>query len=205
MLSSGATTAEIVKKLRVSKNYVYLIGLKMKNDKPTKVEGQVLDTNAQEWAKRNPWFGSGKAEDVDKTAVALAAHEKVLRSGVVVNSDKYYARIDAQMRKYDKDMVSHPPHYKLTTSQMAVANELGVAKEAYAEELKKLDRENIVNHPPHYTVGGIEVIDFIEAKGMSYHLGNVVKYVARAGKKDDALQDLQKARWYLERAIQRAE
>ena len=70
------------------------------------------------------------------------------------------------------------------------------------EELVKTD---MVNHPPHYTVGGLEVIDFIEAKQLSYHLGNVVKYVVRAGHKGDPLQDLQKARWYLERAIQKAE
>ena len=70
------------------------------------------------------------------------------------------------------------------------------------EEVIKTD---MVNHPPHYTVGGIEVIDFIEAKGLSYHLGQVIKYVSRAGKKGDALQDLQKARWYLNREIARVE
>lgn len=61
-----------------------------------------------------------------------------------------------------------------------------------------------VNHPEHYTAGGIETIDFIEAKGLSYHLGNAVKYIARAGKKDPAtlIQDLEKACWYLDRAIQ---
>ena len=65
---------------------------------------------------------------------------------------------------------------------------------------------DMVNHPPHYTVGGLEVIDFIEAKELSYHLGNVVKYIVRAGHKNaDPLQDLQKARWYLERAISKAE
>ena len=69
-----------------------------------------------------------------------------------------------------------------------------------------VDTPDMVNHPPHYKVGGIEVIDFIEAKQLGYNLGNVVKYVSRAGKKGtDTLQDLQKARWYLERAIQRAE
>lgn len=63
-----------------------------------------------------------------------------------------------------------------------------------------------VNHPPHYTVGGIEVIDFIEAKGLNFNLGNVVKYLSRAGEKDsDPLQDLQKARWYLNREIARVE
>lgn len=58
-----------------------------------------------------------------------------------------------------------------------------------------------VNNPSHYTSGKIEVIDFIEDQKLGFHLGNVVKYVARAGKKDPAkvLQDLQKAEWYLKR------
>jgi hypothetical protein len=59
-----------------------------------------------------------------------------------------------------------------------------------------------VNHPPHYKAGGIETIDFIEAKDLNYRLGNVIKYVSRAGKKDsDPVQDLQKAAWYLQREI----
>lgn len=62
-------------------------------------------------------------------------------------------------------------------------------------------RADPVNHPPHYTAGGIETIDFIEAKGLDYNLGNVVKYVSRADQKGNKLQDLEKARWYLERAI----
>jgi hypothetical protein len=66
-------------------------------------------------------------------------------------------------------------------------------------------RKDMVNHPPHYTSGGIETIDFIEAKQLGYHLGNVVKYVVRAGKKGDALEDLNKARWYLDREIGRME
>lgn len=58
-----------------------------------------------------------------------------------------------------------------------------------------------VNHPAHYCVGGIEVIDAIEAWELPYHLGNVVKYVARAKHKGDEVTDLQKARWYLDRYI----
>jgi hypothetical protein len=58
-----------------------------------------------------------------------------------------------------------------------------------------------VNHPEHYKVGGIETIDFIEAKQLNYHLGNVVKYITRAEHKGNQLQDLQKALWYLEREI----
>jgi hypothetical protein len=58
-----------------------------------------------------------------------------------------------------------------------------------------------VNHPAHYKVGGIETIDFIEAKGLNYHLGNVVKYIARADSKGNRKEDLLKAQWYLNREI----
>ena len=58
-----------------------------------------------------------------------------------------------------------------------------------------------VNHPPHYKVGGIETIDFIEAKSLNYNLGNVVKYLTRADHKGNKLEDLQKAQWYLAREL----
>ena len=58
-----------------------------------------------------------------------------------------------------------------------------------------------VNHPAHYKVGGIETIDFIEAKGLGYNLGNVVKYITRADHKGNKLEDLRKAQWYLTREI----
>ena len=60
---------------------------------------------------------------------------------------------------------------------------------------------DMVNHPPHYKAGGIETIDFIEAKNLGSNLGNVVKYVSRADLKGNKVEDLQKARWYLDRAI----
>lgn len=58
-----------------------------------------------------------------------------------------------------------------------------------------------VHNPAHYKVGGIETIDFIEAKGLNYNLGNVVKYITRADHKGDRRQDLQKAMWYLKREL----
>jgi hypothetical protein len=61
--------------------------------------------------------------------------------------------------------------------------------------------DDVVNHPSHYKVGGIETIDFIEAKQLDYHLGNVVKYISRADHKDEKLENLKKAQWYLNRAI----
>ena len=60
-----------------------------------------------------------------------------------------------------------------------------------------------VNHPAHYTYGTIEVIDVIEGLKLPYHLGNAVKYIARAGHKDPAKteEDLRKAIWYINRYI----
>lgn len=64
-----------------------------------------------------------------------------------------------------------------------------------------------VNHPSHYTSGQIEVIDFIEDKDLGFHLGNAVKYISRAGRKnpDKTIEDLRKAAWYLNRQIERLE
>ena len=62
-----------------------------------------------------------------------------------------------------------------------------------------------VSNPRHYqTESGIEAIEVIEAFFPdSFHLGNVFKYLARAGKKGDRLEDLRKAAWYLQREIDR--
>ena len=64
-----------------------------------------------------------------------------------------------------------------------------------------------VNHPSHYTSGQIEVIDFSEDKELGFHLGNAVKYISRAGRKNPGktVEDLRKAVWYINRQIQRLE
>ena len=61
-----------------------------------------------------------------------------------------------------------------------------------------------VNHPAHYTDGKIEVIDYIDDKKLSFCLGNAVKYISRAGKKDTGktIEDLQKAAWYINHEIE---
>lgn len=60
-----------------------------------------------------------------------------------------------------------------------------------------------VNHPAHYKVGGIETIDFIEAKKLNFNLGNAVKYISRSEHKGATVEDLAKARWYINREISR--
>ena len=72
-----------------------------------------------------------------------------------------------------------------------------------ALKLLGMKEVDLVNNPPHYTDGGVDTLTYIEAKDLNYRLGNVIKYVSRAGKKTDSdpLQDLMKARFYLQREI----
>ena len=72
----------------------------------------------------------------------------------------------------------------------------------------KQNAKEEVNHPAHYhKASGFEVIDVIDAWGLDFTLGNSIKYISRAGhkNKDKAGQDLQKALWYLLRAMNKEE
>jgi hypothetical protein len=101
---------------------------------------------------------------------------------------------------------------KLKTMPLTSARKAEIERKVEADRIFELtkgrDRVEMiepqadnVNHPAHYKVGGIETIDFIEAKQLSYHLGNVVKYIARADSKGNRKEDLLKAQWYLNREI----
>ena len=61
--------------------------------------------------------------------------------------------------------------------------------------------KDIINHPTHYQGNRFEVIDIIEDFDLNFCLGNAIKYILRAGKKDDFNADLRKAMWYIEREI----
>jgi hypothetical protein len=63
--------------------------------------------------------------------------------------------------------------------------------------------KDMVNHPPHYTQhpSGVECIDVIE--WLPYNVGAAIKYLWRVGLKNDAVEDLQKARWHIDREIER--
>lgn len=77
------------------------------------------------------------------------------------------------------------------------------------EEAQKIFNEmevdDEINNPGHYNVGSISVYDFIRDQQLPYPLGNIVKYVCRCRHKGTLVKDLEKARWYLDRAIEEAE
>lgn len=64
---------------------------------------------------------------------------------------------------------------------------------------------DMINHPPHYTATAYEPIDIIAAIGNPFWRGNALKYLCRAGKKGDAVEDLKKARFYIERLLKTCE
>lgn len=89
-------------------------------------------------------------------------------------------------------------------TRKAVWDQVAISKKPLAASLPVQMIEppaDPVNHPAHYKVGGIETIDFIEAKKLNYNLGNAVKYITRADHKGNRKQDLEKAIWYLNREL----
>lgn len=100
--------------------------------------------------------------------------------------------------------MSRTVHYDTNGNEIDAEESINDAPTYAQEQLAEIERRETVDHPDYYKRGGIEAIDAIEAWELGFHLGNVVKYIARAGRKTAAsLQDLQKAAWYLDREIKR--
>jgi hypothetical protein len=78
-------------------------------------------------------------------------------------------------------------------------------RSATRKRSKRVDATDMVNHPPHYADGLIEHVEYAESRGWApgYHLGNATKYLHRAGKKPgaEAIEDLKKSVWYINRLI----
>jgi len=108
------------------------------------------------------------------------------------------------MAKGLKKLLIEKPKAKIG-SETVVKTDDGLFKGVSGNLYKAMDfsPKDMVNSPDHYKVGGIETIDFIEAKNLGYHLGNAVKYISRADHKGARIQDLEKAKWYLDREIKR--
>ncbi len=152
-----------------------------------------------------------------KMDTAKIAKEENWKTLGVFTSDKSIAQLayeagksQAQVDKYWKAVgevqkaALSPERIAELTAQAAKPK----ARMQSAEDNPQIEmfetKPDTVNHPAHYKVGGIETIDFIEAKNLGYNLGNVVKYITRADHKGNKLEDLRKAQWYLTRAIETA-
>ena len=126
--------------------------------------------------------------------------------------------LTVEMLEVDPELSSKTLMRKLGVTRPYAYNLLSLARKKMREAVEELAEKvagvappappvptpDMVNHPAHYKTGGIETIDFIEAKKLNYHLVNVVKYITRADHKGDRLENLKKAQWYLEREIAQA-
>ena len=94
-------------------------------------------------------------------------------------------------------VLPHPCDRELFLVEGSNANNYKTAK-------KTSTQDDVISHPAHYTQG-IECMDYIESHRLNYARGNIIKYVTRAGLKDASkeVEDLEKARWYLDREIER--
>lgn len=148
---------------------------------------------------------STKLTEVAKKFKMTPSYVYKLKSSMEI--DKRNAIADEQYKLYFS--TSNKPLTKSSTKEEAVNTFMSLERADRIRLLRDTDRIRLmnspssdnVNHPPHYKVGGIETIDFIEAKSLNYNLGNVVKYLTRADHKGNKLEDLQKAQWYLAREL----
>jgi transposase-like protein len=147
---------------------------KEKQNTPKKTREEILK---MAWAARSAKCAAAR----EAKAQAKAAQKAEWKQGAIVTSNKAYP------------LGRDAEGYQLIELNGRVARMLSNRVVPEADN---------VNHPAHYKTGGIETIDFIEAKQLTYNLGNVVKYVSRADHKGNRLEDLEKAAWYLAREIQ---
>ena len=124
---------------------------------------------------------------------------------IAAHFETRYQNVYAVRRKMETPKVANWKQVGLFSSDKPVGIEVGGLRLTEVSNDKvRWTKPDTVNHPAHYKIGGIETIDFIEAKNLGYNLGNVVKYITRADHKGNKLEDLRKSQWYLTRAIETA-
>lgn len=97
--------------------------------------------------------------------------------------------------------------YEIAKALEVFSNDIigGAAKGFNFFDVDIEEKKEMIDHPSHYNQGKFEAIDVIEDWKLNFNLGNTVKYISRAGYKDDIIQDLKKSLWYLNREIERLE
>lgn len=149
-----------------------------------------------------------KAEFLHTQIIAFIKKNPKASSKYIADKFDSSSQYVYQLRKrhnLDKALEMSKPLTKSSIKEevmsLSVADRIRLLRDTDRLRLMNSPNSDNVNHPPHYTVGGIETIDFIEAKSLGYNLGNVIKYVTRADYKGNKLEDLKKALWYLNREV----
>jgi hypothetical protein len=205
----NAKGIDIAKKFKVGTAYVYQIkhGMKPKKINISASEAEVaemLGLSIEEYAKRKALLDKKKTK-AEKKAIHEAEAEADVNFEMIQNRRRnlgYQGQTvegkfvpvpvgftGKTLKELDEAWENANPKIRMQSSQDS---------QWHDRRIPKFDN---VNHPAHYKVGGIETIDFIDAKQLGYNLGNVIKYVSRANHKGNEIEDLKKAQWYLNREI----
>lgn len=129
-------------------------------------------------------------------------------SNLVEDMNKHDTRVDLKLLNGQKDSIWINDDWVKAHQKMArLLNKKYNERNKQSNDLQQRKRNDTVNHPSHYNYGDIEVIDFIEEvtkhynPNVAYHIGNAIKYLSRAPHKNGK-EDVEKARWYIERAFE---
>jgi len=211
----NATARYIADQLAVSIQSVYNVQHKLRH--PTVKKPKIVTSTSTSNKSVQEYMDKKAQAEVDKYWNAIGEVQKAALS------PERIAELSAQAAKPKSRMMTSDPEvirYIMGDVPVYKDSHLLVTPKKVAEIKAKLRAQIIaadafydesapdpVNNPAHYTEGGIETIDYIEAKRLGYHLGNAVKYISRAGRKgtNPGLEDLKKAQWYLARAIEKNE
>lgn len=133
---------------------------------------------------------------------------EVVGANIIDGNMIYAVQDEAGNLYYSMNRFKKVGHISTGTVTQAIKTELTkISKNStYGRFGDKPKSEDMVNNPSHYTSGGIETIDYLEAKlgeegFIAYLQGNILKYMSRAGKKHDTVEDFKKAQWYLNKLL----
>ena len=147
-----------------------------------------------------------KAGEIAKKLKTSAAYVYFVRHAAKKNKKQTVKAVKEVKQALDK-IESKPTKLIIQPQYRDAAMRLLAAPNPVKKHRLQATEIDLVNRPPHYTKGGIDFLDYAEAKGLTEnaYLFNVVKYISRAGKKlgVDPVQDLEKAEFYLKREIAR--
>lgn len=147
-----------------------------------------------------------KAGEIAKKLKTSAAYVYFVRHTAKKKKSKIVKAVTEVKQALDK-IESKPTKLIVQPQYKDAAMRLLAAPNPIKKHRLQATEIDLVNRPPHYTKGGIDFLDYAEAKGLTEnaYLFNVVKYISRAGKKlgVDPVQDLEKAEFYLKREIAR--
>ncbi|WP_336877776.1 DUF3310 domain-containing protein [Staphylococcus nepalensis] len=143
-------------------------------------------------------------KDIDENEATI---ESVPFNKYTITDDNYFDLWSNYIESKTESVSTPNPGKIYSYSNSTVGPNEEIISHSQSNDLQQRKRNDTVNHPSHYNYGDIEVIDFIEQvtkhynPNVAYHIGNAIKYLARSPHKNGK-EDVDKARWYIERAFE---